>query len=85
MFCLLVNVCLLFLVLTQLCVLTSSSSLNNSLLFLGLLSVVAGAGPGSTGSCGSGFSSSAGTVLVRRWIKVTGEESTSGLSPTLGK
>lgn len=48
MFCLLVSVCILFLVLSQPPVLTSSLSLNNSLLFLGLLSVVAGAAPGSS-------------------------------------
>lgn len=40
---------------------------------------------GTTGSYGSDFGSSAGTVLVRKWIKVTGEENTSGLYSTFGK
>lgn len=82
-FCLLVNVCILFLVLTQSRVLTSSSSLNNSLLFLGLCQWLLQLEV--PGSYGSDSSSSAGTVLVRRWINVTAEESTSGLYSTLGK
>lgn len=37
------------------------------------------------GSSGRDFSGPAGTVLVRKWDKVTGEESTSGLYSILGK
>lgn len=40
---------------------------------------------GASGSCGSDFGSSAGTLLVRKRIKVTGEEITSGLYSTFGK
>lgn len=64
MFCLLLSVCVLFLVSAQPRVLTSSSSLNNSLLFLGLLSVLAEALQAPAGSCGSDFSSSVWAVLV---------------------
>lgn len=64
MFCLLLSVCVLFLVSAQPRVLASSSSLNNSLLFLGLLSVLAEALQAPAGSCDGDCSSSAGAVLV---------------------